>query len=213
MTKTEQEVAPINLSFAKPTPAPLPGYFYMEMIPDIPASHHSPALDSSYKHIHMPITQAAPIDVMSEIRECTDKNSESWLIQGAQIDSVYYQEKSDRNELLMRDEQKHAIQDVLDYQKHLVETFDRVNDKTPGIVEEYPLLLAEEEAVVVSGADGKTFSVEDGETTLVGRCTVDGETVYESVKLYVEDKICIEIRDGKAYYMPIKYVYKLSKGK
>ncbi len=36
---------------------------------------------------------------------------------------------------------------------------------------------------------------------------------YIGTKLHVEDKICIEIKSGKAYYTNINYIYKLSEEK
>lgn len=218
--KSSEEIELKDIEFRKNTPAPLPGYFYMEMIPNINTRLHSNALDNDYKIIHTPITEMFPVDVLAEMRSLDDTKKESWLRQGTQIDTVYYQEKSDRNELLMRDEQKHTIEDVLDYQQYLQDTFERVNDHINDIVEEYPLMLCDDEYVIMTGNFGNVsaFRFEKGETSLVDKCIVCDQAstdsmVFDSTKLHVEDKICIEIRSGKAFYSAIKYVYRLSNRK
>ena len=95
-----------DLEFEKSLPAPIPGCFYIEMTPEIDTKSHSSALDSDFKKIHTPITEMFPIDVLAEMRNLENSKNETWLRQGTHIDSVFYQVKSDRNELLMRDEQK-----------------------------------------------------------------------------------------------------------
>lgn len=205
-----------SLKFENSIPAPLPGLFYMEMIPEVSTDGHSDVLDDDYRIIHTPINQLFPIDVLAELR--TGEKTESWLRQNTQIDSLYYQEKSDRNELLMRDEQKKNIKDVLDYQKYLEETFEKVNEKNPDIVEEYPLLLGDDRYVLLtfnedtntSNLVGESFRLMKSDTSLVEKCEINGET-YNSTKLHIEDKLCIEIKEGKAYYTPVNFVYKMNK--
>lgn len=211
-----EEIQIKNDQFEKQTPMPLPGCFYIEMIPNIPTNSHSNTLDSDYKIIHTPITEMFPIDVLSEMRNIDEDKKETWLRPGTQIDSFYYQEKSDRNELLMRDEQKHTIEDVCDYQSYLQDTFDLIYEPNEDIIEEYPLIAANKEFVIFSGdiKKGEMFRLEKGETSLVDRCVVNdlstGEKkIFKSTKLHVEDKICIEIKEGMAHYSEIKYVYKL----
>ncbi|ELA42625.1 uncharacterized protein VICG_00377 [Vittaforma corneae ATCC 50505] len=217
--KNHEELRLKDIEFEKTTPAPLPSYFYMEMVPNIDTRSYSNALDSDYKIIHTPITEMFPIDVLAEMRSLDDTKTESWLRQGTQIDSLYYQEKSDRNELLMRDEQKHTIEDVLDYQKYLQGTFEKVSDPVNDIIEEYPLLLCDDDYVIMTSdvENTGTFRLEKGETSLVDRCIIDDQLngsskVYDSTKLHVEDKICIEIKNEKAFYSAIRYVYRLSGG-
>lgn len=206
-----------DVKFSKLPPAPVPGFFYIEMVPKIDIEQHCPSLDQLYKSIHTPITEMFPVDILEEMRTLEENKRETWLRQGTHINSTYYQEKSDRNELLMRDELKHNIEDVLDYQEYLKGTFATVNEHLEGyeIEEEYPLLPSNDQFILVtglpqSGESGSTgFVHEASETSLVDKCIVEGKA-YNSTKLHVEDKICIEIRDGKALYSPVRYVYKFS---
>lgn len=211
--KTHRMEKPSDVSFSKLPPAPVPGFFYIEMTPKIDIEQHCPSMDHLYKSIHTPITEMFPIDILEEMRTMEEGRGESWLRQGAHIDSTYYQEKSDRNELLMRDELKHNIEDVMDYQEYLRDTFATINEDLDGyeVEEEYPLFPSNEQLILVTGLfqgeDASGFVHETSETSLVDKCVVGGKT-YNSTKLHVEDKICIEIRDGKAFYSPIMYIYK-----
>lgn len=216
MSKAElEEIKLEQIELDKLTPVPVPGCFYMEMIPNIDTTSHSNALDADYRRIHTPIMELFPIDVLAEMKSLDSKESEEehWLRRGTQIDTVYYQEKSDRNELLMRDEQKHTIEDMLDYQKHLQNTFEEVKIPLSDIVEEYPLVHGDDEYVLMTG-DFEFFSekflVTSGDTSLANKCVINDMT-YNSTKLHVEDKICLEIEEGKAIYSKIKYIYKLAK--
>jgi hypothetical protein len=206
---TEEEIKK-NLNFEKTIPAPIPGPFYMEMTPQIDTKSHSSALDADFKKIHTPITEFFPIDVLAEMRNLENSKNETWLRQGTQIDSLFYQVKSDRNELLMRDEQKSNIQEVLDYQSYLVNTFEQAKEHIDQIEEEYPLVPSSIEYSVFVGQKESTgeFKIEKGETTLFDKLILDN-SVYNSSKLRMEDKICIEIRDGVAFYSPISYLYRL----
>lgn len=206
-----------EIEFSKLPPAPVPGFFYIEMTPKIDVEQHCSSLDQLYKSIHTPITEMFPVDILEEMRTIEESKREVWLRQGTHIDNTYYQEKSDRNELLMRDELKHNIEDVLDYQEYLKNTFAKANEYLEGyeVEEEYPLLPSSDQLILVTGSIlsgedcSKGFVHEASETSLVDKCTV-GNKIYNSTKLHVEDKICIEIRGDKAFYSPIGYVYKFS---
>lgn len=205
-----------DIKLENPTSAPIPGCFFIEMIPNINTNSHSNALDKDFRMIHMPISEMFPIDVLAEMKTIEKEKKETWLRPGTQIDSLYYQEKIDRNELLMRDEQKHSFEDVLEYQTYLHDTFEMVQEYNKDIVEEYPLLLGDKDYVLMSGdiKDIGDFKLEKGETSLIYKCVTiepatDKSITYDSTKLHVEDEICIEIKNDKTIYSEIKHVYRL----
>ena len=96
-------------------PPPIPSFFYMEMIPNIDTQLHSSSLDSEHKSIYTPILDFFPVDIFDEIKEMETEKQDGWLIRASTIDSSYYQEKSERNEIFMRNESKLHIEDLLDY--------------------------------------------------------------------------------------------------
>lgn len=206
-----ERIDPRDLCFEKSLPAPVSGCFYMEMTPDVDTKSHSSSMDADFKKIHTRITDMFPIDILSEMNKLESEKKENWLRQPEQIDNIYYEEKSNRNELIMRDEQKLTIEDVLDYQKHLQDSFEAVKVPMEDIEEEYPLFLSKSRYVAISGeiSEMGDFKLERGETTLVDKCLMNGKS-YKSTKLHVDDKICIEIKDGVAYYSPIQYIYRFS---
>lgn len=208
------EITIEKLEFDKSIPAPIPGYFYIDMVPKVDTKSHCASLDKDFKKIHTPITEMFPIDVLAEMKILGSSKGESWLRQGTQIDSVFYQEKSDRNELLMRDEQKSHIQDVVDYQSYLLETFNQSKEKLDDVIEEYPLVPTSMRYSLFSGQTEKSgeFKLEKSNTTLFEKLITD-QTVYNSTKVHIEDKICIEIRDGVAFYSPVAYLYRLYENK
>lgn len=209
-----------KIEFVKMPPPPIPGMFYMEMIPNIDIKEHSPALDQDYKSIYTPITTFFPIDILMEMKEMEKNNDSSWLKKSNNIDSTFYQEKSERNEIFMRNESKSNIDDLLDYTLFLRDSFEVVNEpidlETLGnenIVEEYPLVPEEERFVMLTGNfdnKSKNFKIYPSDTSLIDRIECNGES-YNGTKLNVDDKISIEVKNGKAIYSFIKCVYKFNK--
>lgn len=195
-------------------PPPVPGLFYMEMVPNIETQSHCSLLDQDYKSIYTPLTDYFPVDILAGVREIEQESRVGWLNKDISS-SAYDQEKLDRNELLMRNEQKHHIEDVLNFQEYRDGTFKTVQESCGDyeIEEEYQLVPSQDQFIIVTGnvseedANARSFSLETSETSLIDRCMTENKA-YNSTKLHVEDKICIEIRDGKAFYSLVKYAYK-----
>lgn len=200
-----------QLELEKTIPAPIPGYFYIDMVPNIETQSHCSSLDQNFKKLHTPITEMFPIDVLGEMKSLEEPKPESWLRQTTQIDSVFYQEKSNKNELFMRDELKNHIQEVVDYQSYLNDTFNDAKEFIDDIVEEYPLVPSSIQYSLFVGQNEKIgeFQLEKSNTTLVDKLIMK-DSSYNSTKLHMEDKICIEIRDGTAFYSPVSYLYRLN---
>lgn len=210
-----------KINFVKLPPPPVPGPFYMEMIPNIDLKTHSSALDQNYKSLYTPITTFFPFDILKEIKEMEKDKTETWLKRSSNIDSVFYQEKNERNEIFMRNESKSNIEDLLDYNAFLKESFDAVMEvldcdkfRNNYIVEEYPLVPEQNSFILITGAfddtKDKSFIIEPSETSLIDKVETEN-TTYNSTKLNVDDKICVEIRDGKAFYSFVKCIYKFSR--
>lgn len=222
-----------DLEFYKDVPAPVPGYFYMNMIPDSSSNHtgidnpflnsrkHSSALDADHKRILTPITETFPIDVLKEMLDMENQESSTWLRKGTQIDTVFYQEKSDRNQILLRDEFQDTIKEVVDFEKYLEDTFEQVKVPISDVVEEYPLVPSKEVFSIFFGItdnQSPVVNIESGSSTLVDRCKIsdlDGKEInqFDCTKLSIEDKLCLQVKDGKAYFSPVTCIYKLSKSK
>jgi hypothetical protein len=205
-----EELSLDQLEFEKKLPAPIPGYFYIEMTPKIDTKSHSSILDDSHKKILTPITEMFPIDILQEMKNLEESKPENWLRQTSHIDSLFYQEKSNKNELIMREELKSHIREVVDYQSYLKDTFKDVKEYIEEIVEEYPLVPSSVNYSLFVGQNESTgeFKLEKSNTTLIDKMILEN-TSYDSTKLHMEDKICIEIRDGVAFYSPVSYLYRL----
>lgn len=203
-----------NLQFNKLPPPPVSGLFYMDMAPVVDLKAHSSSLDEDYKSIQTPYLDFFPLDILHEMKNYAVVK-EKWDGKWRTLDSNYFQSKIERNYKLMRSESKNNIDDLMDYLSYLNGTFLSVNEPVEDyqILEEYPLIPTQDKFIVLTGdfADGDVeFEVSQGETTLVDKLQT-GSGEYNSTKHSVDDKLCIEVRDGKAYYSTVRCVYKLTK--
>lgn len=201
-----------QIAWRKTPEPPVPGLYCMDMVPNIDTRAHDPSLDAAYRRIHTPFLEFFPADILKEMRGVCESAREPWLRQDEQIDCLYYREQSDRRDCIKRDETKQHIEDVKDYQKHVRDTFADIDTPLSGyeIVEEYPLFPSQASDLVLANGsigNGQSFVNEGGESTLVDLCVIDGKK-YECVKQSSLDNIVIEIKDSKAYYSVVSYVYK-----
>jgi hypothetical protein len=149
---------------------------------------------------------------MDELRKISSLNKESWLRHDEQIDSRYYRKQSDRRDCLKRDVANNYIEEVQDYQKYVRESFVSVDSDIEGleIVEEYPLFPSFTDLYVLVNSKfevGESFENKMGDNLVVNRCSV-GDKTHEFIKQSCNDNVILEIRDGKAYYSFVDYVYK-----
>jgi hypothetical protein len=194
-------------------PIPVPGNYFIDMVPKIDTTAHDGSIDQDYKSINTPFLELFPVDILKEMKEFFAPVNETWLRKDAQIDANYYQEQSFRNELIQRDETKNTIEDVFDYQKYIRESFDQVEEDLSGynVIEEYPIFPSiEEEYALMNGNINvnDSFEIVKGESSLVDLCKSNGKE-YHCTKQHTDDNLCIEIVNGKAYYTILRYVYKL----
>lgn len=214
MSKDTDEGLNGHLEWARGIEPPVPGMYYIDMIPNIDTQAHDPSLDKECRKIHTPFLDCFPVDILQEVRDVTAQSKETWLRKDEQIDSRYYREQSERRDCIKRDEANSYIEDVQDYQKYINETFNDIDMaiKDCEVVEEYPLFpAADGEIVLINGdiAAGESFVRESGESTLVDRCLVEDKK-YECIKQSSMDNIVIEIKEGKAYYSHVSYIYKFN---
>lgn len=204
-----------SIEWRKVPEAPLPGPFLIQLDPKIDIRCHDDALDAEYQRIYTPYLDYFPMDIMAEMRQIGELSNEAWLRHDAQIDSRYYRDQSDRRDCIRRSSTNDKIEVVKDYQRHVKETFETIQEPLEGydIVEEYDLFPADVHQYVLGtgemgGAD--VFTSTQGESTLVDRAKI-GDEFYECLKQSCEDNVIIEVKDGKAYYSVMPYVYKFKK--
>lgn len=200
-------------------PAPLPGPYRLELRPAINTTTHSDVFDAEARRLHMSFEEAFPLDVLQELANFSTATATAWLRPAEQLDSQYFREQSERRDTIRRDEVNEYINDVVDYQQYVEDSFNEITESLSDVVEEYPLFPASSAANaentpdfaliqgVTSGGARFTFERQAGGAS--ERCTV-GEQEYSCVRQQSDSNIVIEIRDGKAFYSTAKYIMQLA---
>lgn len=204
-----------DLKWANTPEPPVPGLYYMDMIPEIDYKTHDSSIDELHLRIHTEFNEFFPIDYMEEIRKLTNSSNESWLRQNKQIDEEYYRNQIERMDCIRRYEENTNIEDVFDYQSYLKESFTNINDELEGyeIEEEYPLFPSLKEEYFLAYGDieeGNEFYNKKVGSSLVDTCLIN-EKEHELVKQSCNDNIIIEIQDGVAYYSEARFIFKIKK--
>ncbi|KAI5150946.1 hypothetical protein ENBRE01_1798 [Enteropsectra breve] len=197
-------------------PAPLPGPFYIDLIPNVDMNKHDDSQDDNFQKIHTDFAEFFPFDILDELAKMDEKNNESWLRPGELIDSHYYKEQTERMNMIKRDIAKNTIDTAFNYIKYLKESYEAVDDPVPSglsIMEEFPLFPdADSEYALLNGCpeNAHEFVSHGNASTFIDRCSIDGED-YKCIKQSCDKNIVIEIRDKKAYWADVSYMYKLDK--
>lgn len=203
-----------NIINLKKYPEPLiPGLYKIDIVPNIDIKKHDNSIDDDFYKIHTLFTTFFPIDFLEEIRKLENNNvADSCLRKNEQIDNVYYRKQSDRNLIFKRAKEYLEINNLKNYQKDVAESFETINEELSSYVieEEYPLFPNKNDTYVVVNKtfeEGDFFINKENQSSLIKACVVK-EDNYNYMKQMSDDKIIIELKDGKAYYSNIKYFYK-----
>jgi hypothetical protein len=139
---------------------------------------------------HTPLTEYFPVDILAGVREIEQESTVEWLNRETSR-SAFDQEKLDRNELIMRNDQKRRVEDVLNFQEYRDWTSIAVHESCGDyeIKEEYPLIRSKDQIIIVTGniseedANSRGFSLETSETSLIDRCVTENKS-YNSTKFH-----------------------------
>ncbi|KAL6120897.1 hypothetical protein NUSPORA_02290 [Nucleospora cyclopteri] len=202
----------LNLQWFTMPPTPVPGLFKMQMEINVDTTTHCDAIDKDYRNVYEDPMDILNIDVIDELIEFNKKDEKQWLKKDQSIDKGYYARQNERSEVFTRYAQSELLEKIFDYKEALKESFEKVNEQDSDVVESYPLFPSNEDNfVMIAGADFDFNSYTNNESdSVVNKIQINNKK-YRLTLQNVDEYICINIKEGKAFYSFMKYIHKLSK--
>jgi len=182
------------------------------MVPSTDTTSYDSALDNEFKKIYTPFIDSVKIDIIEEMLNLENTNDEPWLRKDDQIDLEYYKNQSERMDNIKREEIRNEVNEVVNYQEYVKNTFGKVSKPIAGldVAEEYPI-FPDHERVLSLGIGVKRFSSEfesiAAKSTLISECKID-DSPYSYTVHNCEKILALEIRNGRAYYRFVDRIYK-----
>ncbi|ORD97569.1 hypothetical protein A0H76_2123 [Hepatospora eriocheir] len=187
----------------------IPNYYKLELEVNKDNKKHDDRLDNDFKKVYIDPLEVINISVLDEILNFESKKLQ-FLKETDVIDRRYFVKKSERSEAFKRIEQHNKLTSVFNYQRHLQNSFNTVDEKDNDVIEEYPLFLNNENYILVSGLPNTEFEffnlLEEGDVK--SKVTVNG-----SKKSFMKQKsdkyLIISIKDGNGYFNYCDQIHKL----
>ena len=202
-----------KLNFNTKPPVDLPGYFLMDVsfIEKKDLKRHDDSLDEEYKYIYEDPLNF--INILQELNECVTEERKEEIYKNAEvIDKDYYAKQNERSEVFLRHAQQSRLKRIFNFAEFLKESFDLVRETDDDVVESYELIKSNEDDFIMIVGESEPFTEYKNErsTTVVNKITVKGRP-YNLTKQKADKYICINIKEGKAYFSEMKSIYKISK--
>ncbi|ORD94013.1 hypothetical protein ECANGB1_1244 [Enterospora canceri] len=171
---------------------------------------HSDALDGDFKCIYDDPMNS--INVLDELNQIGQDKSINMAKEEQIIDKGYFAKRHERSEVFMRYEQAERLKNVFNIKEFLEESFNTVLEEDDDVVESYPLVASDMDSFVMIAGENVNFTSYESTsgTSVVNRISVAGRP-YNLTMQNVDKYICINIKNGQAYYSTMNSIHKLSK--
>ncbi|OQS54007.1 hypothetical protein EHP00_2724 [Ecytonucleospora hepatopenaei] len=210
-----------DIKFNSLPPVDLPGPFLMDIELKEPFEFTSQcdALDDDFKCIYQdPLDFINILEELNNLEEEKIDENKNIFKKEEIIDKEYYAKQNERSEVFLRYSQADRLKHIFNFSTFLGQSFKLVdekqeNDPEEEIVEEYDLVKSNQDDFIMIAGECEPFAeyeFNDNGSSIVNKITVRGRT-YNMTKQTADKYICINIKEGKAYFSKMKNMYKITK--